>query len=108
VDTAQILRCCGCGVGQQPKLLFESWELPSATGAALETKKRESAKHYVSPDGSTRHQQEGVFLKKKQPPKLKYDQASTPSFYIYHFQEIRGTKEHANSNLGDSVSKIKL
>ena len=36
---AQILHCCGSGVGRQLQLRFDPWEPPYALGAALEKTK---------------------------------------------------------------------
>ena len=45
-DVAQILHCCGCGIGWQLQLQFSplTWELPYAAGAALKRKKKKKKK----------------------------------------------------------------
>ena len=44
-DAAQILHCCGCGVGWQLQLLFNSvWELPYVVDVALKAKKKKKDK----------------------------------------------------------------
>ena len=44
-EAAQILRCCGCGVGRQLSSNFTpAWELPYAASVALKSKKRKRKK----------------------------------------------------------------
>ena len=45
-DGAQILHCCGCGIGQAAPISLLAWELPYATSAALKRKKKYIYKIY--------------------------------------------------------------
>ena len=64
---AQILRCCGCSIGQQLQLQFNplAWELPYATGMAL---KRKGKKKWVISKVLEEHQKYSYQLPPSEDP----------------------------------------